>query len=122
MAELPGSDPTDLGDGSGGPPPPDDDANPAVLFHNAAVTRGGRTIWERGDFTIPHGALVVVIGPNGSGKTTLLQAVLGLQPLSAGSLEVLGAPPKQGDPRIGYVPQNYTATIGNAVRARDLVA
>jgi len=103
-----------------------DEATPAdevaVRFHDAAVTRGGRTIWEHGTFTVPRGALVVVIGPNGSGKTTLLHSVLGLQPLAAGSMEVLGAPPRRGDARIGYVPQNYTATIGNAVRARDLVA
>ena len=46
----------------------------------------------------------------------------GLLPLSHGSVEVLGDQPRRGDPRIGYVPQNYTATIGNAVRARDLVA
>jgi zinc/manganese transport system ATP-binding protein len=95
---------------------------PAVEFRAAAVARGGRTIWEHGDFTIPRGALVVVIGPNGSGKTTLLQVILGLLPVSQGSVRILGDDPRRGDPRIGYVPQNYTATIGNAVRARDLVA
>jgi zinc/manganese transport system ATP-binding protein len=47
--------------------------------------------------------------------------VLGLLPVSAGTVRVLGDTPHRGDPRIGYVPQNYTATIGNAVRARDLV-
>jgi zinc/manganese transport system ATP-binding protein len=95
---------------------------PAVELRSAAAVRGGRTIWEHGDFAIPRGALVVVIGPNGSGKTTLLQAVLGLLPLSSGSIRVLGDEPRRGDPRIGYVPQNYTATVGNAVRAHDLVA
>src|SRR5688572_7955369 len=95
---------------------------PAVEFRAAAVARGGRTIWEHGDFTIPRGALVVVIGPNGSGKTTLLQVILGLLPASQGSVRILGDEPRRGDARIGYVPQNYTATIGNAVRARDLVA
>ena len=79
-------------------------------------------MWEDGDFAIPRGALVVVIGPNGSGKTTLLRVVLGLLPVSQGSVRVLGTGPRRGDARIGYVPQNYTATIGNAVRARDLVA
>jgi zinc/manganese transport system ATP-binding protein len=95
---------------------------PAVAMRGAAVVRGGRTVWENGDLEIPSGSLVVVIGPNGSGKTTLLHVVLGLLPVSRGSVEVLGATPSKGDPRIGYVPQNYTATIGNAVRARDLVA
>jgi zinc/manganese transport system ATP-binding protein len=95
---------------------------PAIEFRSAAVARGGRTIWEHGDFTVPRGALVVVIGPNGSGKTTLLRVVLGLLPVSQGSVRVLGSDPDRGDHRIGYVPQNYTATIGNAVRGRDLVA
>lgn len=98
------------------------DPPPAVALHGAAVVRGGRTIWERGDVQIPTGSLVVVIGPNGSGKTTLLQVVLGLLPVSQGTVQVLGGTPRTGDPRIGYVPQNYTATIGHAVRARDLVA
>ncbi|HEY6533876.1 MAG TPA: ATP-binding cassette domain-containing protein, partial [Acidimicrobiales bacterium] len=43
-------------------------------------------------------------------------------PLATGSIEVLGEPPRRGNPRIGYVPQNYTAAIGDAVRAWDLVA
>jgi len=98
------------------------DAAPAVELRSAAVRRGGRTIWEHGDLTIPRGALVVVIGPNGSGKTTLLNVLLGLLPVASGEVEVLGAPPRRGNPRIGYVPQNYTATVGDAVRARDLVA
>jgi len=99
-----------------------DPAPPVVVLRSAAVVRGGQTIWENGQLEIPRGSLVVVIGPNGSGKTTLLQVVLGLLPLARGTVEVLGAPPRRGDARIGYVPQNYTATIGDAVRARDLVA
>jgi zinc/manganese transport system ATP-binding protein len=34
---------------------------------------------------------------------------------------VLGAPPRRGNRRIGYVPQNYTAALGEAIRCRDLV-
>lgn len=102
-------------------PPPIADGPAAVELRGASVARGGRTIWEHGDLAIPRGSLVVVIGPNGSGKTTLLQVVLGLLPVSTGTVKVLGDTPRRGDRRIGYVPQNYTATIGNAVRARDLV-
>ena len=35
---------------------------------------------------------------------------------------MLGSPPSRGDARIGYVPQNYAATVGEAIRCRDLVA
>ena len=34
---------------------------------------------------------------------------------------MLGAPPRRGNRRIGYVPQNYTAALGDAIRCRDLV-
>ena len=67
------------------------------------------------------GAIVGVIGPNGSGKTTLLEMMLGLLPVASGTLTVLGEPPLRGNPRIGYVPQNYTAEIGESIRCRDLV-
>ena len=93
----------------------------AVRLTDVAVIRHDRTIWSDGTFAVPTGSVVGVIGPNGAGKTTLLEVLLGLLAPSAGRLEVLGASPKRGNPRIGYVPQNYTATIGGAVRGRDLV-
>ncbi len=78
-------------------------------------------MWSDGTFAIPEGAVVGVIGPNGSGKTTLLEMLLGLLPRRPGAFRVLGDAPRRGNPRIGYVPQNYTAAVGDAVRCRDLV-
>jgi len=95
---------------------------PAVRLRSAAVARGGRTVWSGGDLDVPTGSLAGVIGPNGSGKTTLLHVVLGLIPLAAGTVEVLGARPRRGNPRIGYVPQNYAAATGDTIRCVDLVA
>ena len=95
---------------------------PAIRLTDAAVERGGRTVWSNGTLAVPAGSIVVVIGPNGSGKTTLLQVLLGLVPVSTGQVEVLGETPRRGNPRIGYVPQRYADTVGEAVRARDLVA
>ncbi|MCV2490201.1 ABC transporter ATP-binding protein [Geodermatophilus sp. YIM 151500] len=94
---------------------------PALVLDGVAVARAGHTVWSQGDLTVPSGSVVGVIGPNGAGKTTLFQVVLGLLPVAAGRVEVLGAPPRRGDRRIGYVPQNYTAALGDAVRCRDLV-
>lgn len=95
--------------------------DPAFAFVDAAVALGGRTIWSEGTFTVRHGELVAVIGPNGAGKTTLLRCLLGLVPPSEGAVEVLGGPIRRGDRRIGYVPQHYAETVGDAVRVRDLV-
>ncbi|MGY5883955.1 metal ABC transporter ATP-binding protein [Modestobacter lacusdianchii] len=94
---------------------------PALVLDDVSVVRGGRVVWSQGTLRVPTGAVVGVIGPNGAGKTTLFQLLLGMLAPAGGRLEVLGRTPRRGDRRIGYVPQNYTAALGEAVRARDLV-
>ena len=86
------------------------------------MVRGGHSIWSEGTFQVPHSSFVPIIGPNGSGKSTLLLVLLGLLDLHAGTVEVLGSTPTRGNARVGYVPQNYNATGGEAMRARDLVS
>ena len=93
----------------------------ALSLDGVSAARGDDVIWSQGTFTIATGGIVGVIGPNGSGKTTLLEMILGLHPVATGRLTVLGAAPHRGNPRIGYVPQNYTAGIGEAIRCRDIV-
>ncbi|HUO10975.1 MAG TPA: ABC transporter ATP-binding protein [Phycisphaerae bacterium] len=41
-------------------------------------------------FTLRGGSLLGLIGPNGAGKTTLLRAIASLQPISSGTISVLG--------------------------------
>jgi zinc/manganese transport system ATP-binding protein len=93
----------------------------ALVLDGVRAVRGGRTVWAEGTLRVPSGAIVGVIGPNGAGKTTLFQLVLGLLPPAEGWIEVLGGPPRRGDRRIGYVPQNYRSALSDAIRARDLV-
>ena len=64
---------------------------------------------------------MAVLGPNGTGKTTLLKVLLGLVPLESGSVEVVGAPPRRGNPALGYIPQQHAFDRTLPVRARDLV-
>lgn len=65
---------------------------PALVFDDVSVVRGGRLIWSEGTFEIPAGGIVALIGSNGSGKSTMLQVVLGLLPVASGSVRVLGEP------------------------------
>ncbi|MGZ4583291.1 MAG: metal ABC transporter ATP-binding protein [Mycobacterium sp.] len=94
---------------------------PALEFTDVSAVRGGRLIWSHGTFIVPAGGLAAVIGPNGSGKTTLLHMVLGLIPAASGQLKVFGGHPGQANDRIGYVPQHYAESLGEAVRAADVV-
>ena len=97
------------------------ESDPALSFDDVSVVRGRRLIWSEGTFSVPAGGITAVIGSNGSGKTTLLQVVLGLLRVASGTVRVLGRPPGQATELIGYVPQNYAAAAGNAIRASDAV-
>jgi len=56
--------------------------------------------------SINAGDFLGIIGPNGGGKTTLLKVILGLITPEQGTITVIGKPPAQSRPSIGYVPQH----------------
>lgn len=61
---------------------------------------GDRVLIDDLSFTLPRNGIVGVIGPNGVGKTTLFKTIMGLEPLTSGTLEV-------GESvKISYVDQN----------------
>ena len=97
-------------------------ATAAVELRAATVRLGHRTVLDGVTLDIPQGRFVGVLGPNGAGKTTLLRTLLGLVPLSSGSLSVLGRSPARGDARIGYVPQSRATTAALRLSGRDVVA
>jgi zinc/manganese transport system ATP-binding protein len=100
-----------------GPQPP-----PALVeVHGAAAVLGGRTIWSRVDATVAAGEFVAILGPNGVGKSTLLKAILGLVPLAAGTVRLLGRPPGQANHEIGYLPQRRSFDASLRVRGLDVV-
>ena len=97
-------------------------AAPTVLaLKGATLAFGERTLWADLDLQVRVGEFVAILGPNGAGKTSLLRAVLGTQPLTSGSIEILGQPVRRGHRLIGYVPQQHLADRGTPLRARDFV-
>ena len=70
------------------------DAEFVVRFTDAAVAVGGRTVWAGVDVGVRRGEFAAVLGPNGAGKSTMINAILGLVPLTAGRLRVLGGAPQ----------------------------
>lgn len=60
---------------------------------------GGDEVLHDISLGVEPGEIVTILGPNGSGKSTLLRALLGILPLSKGSIT------RAPGLRIGYVPQ-----------------
>ena len=51
------------------------------------VIRGNQIILSNTSFSVENGELVGLIGPNGAGKTTLLRSLVGLIPVSRGTVQ-----------------------------------
>jgi zinc/manganese transport system ATP-binding protein len=92
---------------------------PAVSIRDATLAYGDRVLWSGLNLDIERGEFVAVLGPNGSGKTSLLRVLLGLTPLSSGTVRIVGEPVGRGNRRIGYIPQQRA--IDAPLRGRDLV-
>jgi ABC-2 type transport system ATP-binding protein len=80
---------------------------PAVAVDRLRVVRGGKTVLSDVTLTVESGTVTGLLGPSGSGKTTLMRAIVGVQLIAGGHVEVLGA--EAGSPplrrRVGYVTQ-----------------
>lgn len=77
----------------------------ALVFDRVSLTLGGTSVFSDVSLSIAKGEFIGVLGPNGAGKTTMMRAILGLLPIASGRIELLGKPPRRGNPAIGYVPQ-----------------
>ncbi|GAA4888352.1 metal ABC transporter ATP-binding protein [Streptomonospora salina] len=97
---------------------------PAVRVADAAVAYDNAAVLSGVSLDVPAGETVAVLGSNGSGKSTLMRAMLGLVPLSAGSVELHGTPLHRFREwgRIGYVPQRLSAGGGVPATVREVVA
>ena len=82
--------------------------NASVIDVRDLVVQRGRVQALRGiSFETRPGEVTGLLGPSGCGKTTLMRAVVGVQVVQSGEVEVLGLP--AGDrrlrDRVGYVTQ-----------------
>ena len=77
-----------------------------------SVALSGVLVLDRVSLALQPGEIVTVLGPNGSGKSTLLRALLGIVPVSAGSVR------REMGLRLGYVPQRlgFDASLPMTVR------
>ncbi len=80
---------------------------PAIEVRSLRVVRGPRVVLDDFNLAVDRGTLTGLLGPSGSGKSTLMRAIVGVQQIAAGTVEVLGMP-AGSEPvrsRVGYLTQ-----------------
>jgi manganese/iron transport system ATP-binding protein len=93
----------------------------ALRIERAAVAYHGRRVLQDVDGQVLAGETVALIGPNGAGKSTLIKAALGLVPVVAGTITVLGRPPADARRDVAYVPQADTLDPQFPISAAQVV-
>ena len=79
--------------------------------------RGGAPILQDVSFQLPAGQVTLLTGPSGSGKSTLARALLGVWPVSNGTVWWGDRPltdwaPESRGPCVGYLPQDIELFAG----------
>jgi ABC-2 type transport system ATP-binding protein len=84
-------------------------AQPAgISVRELTVRRGGVVVLDRLELGVERGLVTGLLGPSGSGKTTLMRAIVGVQLVESGSIDVLGQPAGSAPlrSRVGYMTQS----------------
>lgn len=94
----------------------------AVTGVAVSLAYGPHPVLVDATFALPSGAVTSLVGPNGAGKSSLLNAIVGLLPLRAGSLTVLGGAPDDVRRHVAYVMQSAKIDEQLPITVRETVA
>ena len=97
------------------------DGQPGLVLRGISAGYDAALVLHDVDLAIPRGTLVGVIGPNGSGKSTLLKAILGLAPVTTGTVLLDGNPVSEQREKVAYVPQREAVDWSFPVSAEQVV-
>jgi ABC-2 type transport system ATP-binding protein len=89
-----------------------------ISVRELRVRRGGTEVLPGISLDVAGGVVTGLLGPSGSGKTTLMRAIVGVQVVESGEVEVLGQPAGAADlrRRVGYVTQAPSVSADLEVR------
>jgi len=79
----------------------------AIRIEGLRVVRGGAVVIPDLDCEVAAGSVTGLLGPSGSGKSTLIRAIVGVQQVAGGTVEVLGVAAGSSPlrRRVGYMTQ-----------------
>ncbi len=94
---------------------------PAIRARGLTKRFGQDTVVDGVDLEVRPGECFGLLGPNGAGKSTTIRMILGLSPITAGELTVLGRPMpaavREIRARCGVVPQEDNLDVDLTVEA-----
>lgn len=95
-----------------------------ITVSHGRLEFSGRPVLRDIDLTVERGEVVALLGENGSGKSSLVRSILGLTPLTSGTVSLFGTPLSQfrDHARVGYVPQRSTAASGVPATVAEVVS
>jgi ABC-2 type transport system ATP-binding protein len=81
--------------------------DPAIEVERLRVIRGGKVVLPDLSLAVGGGTVTGLLGPSGSGKSTLIRAIVGVQIVESGRVQILGRPAGSPElrPHVGYVTQ-----------------
>ena len=90
----------------------------AIIVEDLHVRRAKIPVLEGLSLAVPKGRIVGLLGPSGSGKTTLMRAIVGVQVVQSGRIEVLGLPAGSRElrRRVAYMTQQASVYDDLTVR------
>jgi ABC-type Mn2+/Zn2+ transport system ATPase subunit len=94
-------------------------SKPGITMDGVTVVRGGHTALVDVTFSVGPSTLMGVLGPNGAGKSTLFEALVGLLPLSKGTVKLHGSASEKGG--VAYVPQRDRINWAFPATVQDVV-
>lgn len=80
----------------------------AIRIENVSAYYGKTKALSNVCLNVNQGEFLGIIGPNGGGKSTLLKAILGLIPITTGSIQIFEQQFRKNRSAVGYVPQFAT--------------
>ena len=96
-----------------------------IQVDGVSVVLGDTLVLDEVDLLVKDGQSVALLGANGSGKSTLVRTILGLLPLSRGTVRLFGSDVTSRRSvsweRVGYVPQRIGSASGVPATALEVV-
>ena len=87
-----------------------------ISAQDISVSFGTGDVLSGVTLAVQAGEIVTILGPNGSGKSTLLRALLGIVPLTSGTVS------RAPNLRLGYVPQKLTIDRSMPITVRRFLS